>query len=184
LLDTIEHRLITAITTLPVWQNWLEALAWLSIYACLALGIGFKTGFLQRAPLVFSRGLMLRIAITTFFFPGVSEEVFFRALLLPVPDEMVSMQHSGLWGAIALSLFVIYHPLNGLSFFPKGRTTFTNPLFLLLAAGLGGICTIVYFHSASLWVPVMVHWLVVLIWLIWLGGYAQLYQRHPSTEDK
>jgi predicted Abi (CAAX) family protease len=184
LLNTIGDRFVNAVITLPAWQDWFAALAWLGIYALVALGIGCKTGFLQWTRPPGSLWRMLRIALTTFFFPAVSEESFFRVLLLPAPDQMTSMQTEIGWSAIALALFVIYHPLNAQTFFPAGRITFTNPTFLVLAALLGGICTIVYRHSASLWVPVLVHWSVVVTWLLWLGGYRQLYQASLSSEDK
>lgn len=183
MLDTIGNRFVQAVITLPAWQDWLTALAWLGIYTVVALGIGYRTGFLQQTRLPGSSWLMLRIAFTTFFFPAVSEEVFFRVILLPTPDAMTSMQINVGWSAIALGLFVIYHPLNAQTFFPSGRITFANPVFLLLAALLGGICTIVYYHSASLWVPVLVHWSVVVTWLLWLGGYRRLYQTSLSSED-
>jgi predicted Abi (CAAX) family protease len=72
-------------------------------------------------------------------------------------------------------MFIVYHPLNALSFFPKGLKTFFNWVFLVLAALLGIICSIAYLQSGSLWTPVVIHWLAVVIWLLLLGGYGKLY---------
>jgi len=49
-----------------------------------------------------------------------------------------------------LATFVVYHPLNALTFYPVGRSTFMNPVFLLLAAILGVACSIAYLQSGSL----------------------------------
>ncbi|MFB2837851.1 type II CAAX prenyl endopeptidase Rce1 family protein [Floridanema evergladense] len=79
------------------------------------------------------------------------------------------------WGSLSLVLFIIYHPMNAVTFFPAGRKTFFNPIFLLLAAVLGIVCSVVYLQSGSLWLPVIIHWLVVVVWLVFLGGYKQLH---------
>ena len=72
-------------------------------------------------------------------------------------------------------VFAIYHPLNALTFFPTGRKIFVRPIFLSLAALLGIICVIVYWQSGSLWLSVILHWIVVAAWLAFLGGYNSLY---------
>jgi predicted Abi (CAAX) family protease len=93
--------------------------------------------------------------------PAITEELFFRALLLPRTSENVSISVLLLWGCISLLLFVIYHPLNTVSFFPRGANTFFDFVFLLLAALLGIICSITYLQSGSLWTAVVIHWLTV-----------------------
>jgi predicted Abi (CAAX) family protease len=79
------------------------------------------------------------------------------------------------WGCLSLFLFVVYHPLNALSFFSRGIETFFNRIFLTLAALLGMLCSLTYLQSGSLWTPVVIHWLVVVVWLLLLGGYRKLY---------
>ncbi len=34
---------------------------------------------------------------------------------------------------------------------------------------------IAYLQSGSLWTPVVIHWLAVVVWLLFLGGYRKLY---------
>lgn len=65
------------------------------------------------------------------------------------------------------------HPLN---IFAAGHDTiFRTPVFLLSAALLGVACTVAYLHTGSLWVPVVIHWIIVAVWLVLLGGYKKLY---------
>ncbi len=111
-------------------------------------------------------------------FPGFSSDergTIFRVLLLPNPVEKAGTIAQ--WGAatISLFLFVIYHPANAYTFFPAGRKVFVHPVFLFLAALLGLICTLAYLHSGSLWTPVFLHWIVVAVWLLLLGGYQKLH---------
>ncbi len=72
-------------------------------------------------------------------------------------------------------MFIVYHPLNALSFFPRGLETFFNVIFLVLAALLGIVCSIAYIQSGSLWTAVGIHWFAVVVWLLLLGGYRKLY---------
>jgi predicted Abi (CAAX) family protease len=73
-----------------------------------------------------------------------------------------------------LTAFVVYYPLEGLTVYPAGLGTLTNPVFLLLAAVLGIVCTQAYFQSGSVWSAVIIHWLVVVVWLLLLRGYGKL----------
>jgi predicted Abi (CAAX) family protease len=167
------EKIINSIVTLPSLINWVEVFFLLLIYASVALPIGFKTKFLywnlQSCPKIISR-----IILTSLFFPAILEEIFFRVLLLPYPTEKLSIAILSFWIVVSLILFVIYHPLNAITFFPAGRKTFFNPIFLFSAALLGLICTSAYLKSGSLWLSAFIHWIVVVIWLIFLGGYDRL----------
>jgi predicted Abi (CAAX) family protease len=99
--------------------------------------------------------------------------MFFRVLLLPQPGN-VSLITQLLCGGISLAAFIVYHPLQGLTIYPAAMETFSNPVFLFLAGLLGIICTISYFQSGSLWSAVVIHWIVVIVWLLLLGGYEKL----------
>ena len=173
-LQTLVYRLITAISTLPSAQDWLFSALLLLGLSLISLPLGFYLGFLQFDILKASWVKVATITGRTFFFPGVSEELFVRVLLLPHPSENASISAQWLWGCISLAVFIIYHPLNALSFFPAGRQTFFNLVFLLLAALLGIVCSIAYLKSGSVWPPVAIHWLVVVVWLLLLGGYGKL----------
>ncbi|NEQ55860.1 MAG: CPBP family intramembrane metalloprotease [Leptolyngbya sp. SIO3F4] len=102
------------------------------------------------------------------------EEIGFRVLLLPHPSEGVSVKTWYWWGCISLFLFVIYHPLNGLTIYKSAYATFSNPIFLILATLLGIACILAYRLTHSLWPSVIIHWLVVVIWLCCLGGSTRL----------
>ncbi|MEL6500374.1 MAG: CPBP family glutamic-type intramembrane protease, partial [Cyanobacteria bacterium J06623_1] len=95
-----------------------------------------------------------------------------------------------LWSGFSLLLFVIYHPLNALTFFPQGKETFFDPIFLSLAGILGLTCAIAYQQTGSLWLPVAIHqrsqqapsfyggvicdWLAVVFWLLCFDGLHRL----------
>lgn len=174
-IRAIAHRLEAAISTLPNLEAWLYTVALLLVFAIVALPIGFLGKFLQVEVLSASWTTIVGILATALLMPAVTEELFFRVLLLPRSTENVSASALWLWGCISLVLFIAYHPLNALSFFPRGLKTFFNWIFLLLAALLGIVCTLAYLQSGSLWTPVVIHWLVVVVWLILLGGYRKLY---------
>ena len=53
---------------------------------------------------------------------------------------------------------------------PVSAVFFHNPYFLIIVTLLGITCSIAYIYSKSLWVPVIIHWLTVLIWVLLLGG--------------
>ena len=144
-------------------------------FTIIALPIGFQGGFLQIEVLRASWRTITGIIAMSLFMPAIAEELFFRVLLLPQTTESLSASGVWLWVSSSLAMFVVYHPLNALSFFPRGLNTFFNIVFLALAALLGIVCSLVYIQSSSLWPPVVIHWLAVVIWLLLLGGYRKLY---------
>lgn len=167
------YRLSAAIATIPDTQAWAWTIALLVAYALISLPIGFRLGFVQVEVLKGSWPLVAGIIAGSFLMPGMSEELFFRVLLFPHPTEKASLMTLWLWGCTSLFIFLVYHPLN---IFAIGHDkTFREPVFLLLAALLGIACTISYWQSGSLWPPVVIHWLIVAVWLILLGGYRKLH---------
>ena len=180
LVDTLEpifskiaRRSIDAVVTLPDSQAWIITLALLVIYAFIALSIGLTTGFLS-LELQTSWQTSMTVMTRALFAPAIFEELLFRVFPLPSPTENVSLSSFYVWATISLAIFVLYHPLNALSFSPAKRSTFFNPTFLVLAALLGICCTIAYWQSASVWTAAIVHWLVVVIWLLCCGGYRKI----------
>ncbi|MEP0754232.1 CPBP family glutamic-type intramembrane protease [Trichocoleus sp. Lan] len=169
----IVSRLITAASTTPDAKAWLYSAALVLIYTLISLPIGFKFGFLK-LDVETSWEMIIGVMARCLLSPAISEELFFRILLLPHPTEKATPTTLWLWGGISLAMFIIYHPLNAVTFYPDGLRTFFNPVFLFLAALLGVICTLAYFQSGSLWMPVAIHWLIVVVWLLLLGGYKTL----------
>jgi predicted Abi (CAAX) family protease len=172
-INQIRHRLLSAILTIPSFQAWLISGALVLVYALVSLPVGFYFNFLHFGIVPISWVAMVGIIAICFITPAVMEEMFFRVLLLPQPGN-VSLITQLLCGGISLAAFIVYHPLQGLTIYPAAMETFSNPVFLLLAGLLGIICTISYFYSGSLWSAVVIHWIVVVVWLLLLGGYEKL----------
>ncbi|MFB2882094.1 type II CAAX prenyl endopeptidase Rce1 family protein [Floridanema aerugineum] len=175
LFHKLAWRINTAFSTFPTIKAWLIAIVLLLILTLFCLPIGLWCNFLKIENMRASKTIIFSIIAGSLLFPAISEELFFRVLLLPHPQENVTTATVWFWGSLSLVLFIIYHPLNAVTFFPAGRKTFFNPIFLLLAAVLGIVCSVVYLQSGSLWLPVIIHWLVVVVWLVFLGGYKQLH---------
>lgn len=146
----------------------------LLFYGAIALPVGWRSGFLRRQPVPFTvRGWLLR-AIGLFFLPALGEEILFRICLIPHITEGVPIVSWLAWAALSLGLFVAYHPLSACSTYKAGYPTFFDPIFLSLTTLLGIVCTAIYGLTGSLWPPVFIHWVVVVIWVLGLGGAQQL----------
>jgi predicted Abi (CAAX) family protease len=155
-------------------QGWLITVGIVILYGAIALPIGFSTGFLRFN--VWSANWLnyLLLILRALLSPALSEEFVFRVLLIPHPEEGVSWQSWVFWAVLSLFLFIIYHPLNAKSFFRDGSPTFFDPVFLTLAGLLGLACTVAYGLTGSLWAIAFIHWIVVVIWLLGLGGLQKL----------
>ncbi len=158
---------------LPVFTDWLIAIIALAIYSAIAIPIGFKQGFLQTQAWNARRGAKIRLAIKLFFLPALLEELAFRVLLLPAAQATTSALWFG-WAIGSLVLFVLYHPLNALTLYKAGNPTFFDRRFLVLAALLGLTCTVTYAVTHSLLLITLIHWIVVVVWLLQFGGMARL----------
>ncbi|MEH2423862.1 MAG: CPBP family glutamic-type intramembrane protease [Nostoc sp.] len=172
-LSIILNRILASLA-IPTRQDWLVVVLLLIIYSIIALPYGWKFGFLQirfwSENWIYTCLLILRCLFT----PAINEELFFRVLLLPHPSEITNWLQWSLWAIGGLVLFVLYHPLNAKIFFKAGIPTFFNRVFLTLTLWLGIICTVAYTLTGSLWVIVLIHWVVVVVWLIVFGGITKL----------
>ena len=104
------------------------------------------------------------LAATLFFAPALGEEVLFRALVIPHDRPWPW------WLILSVLLFVLWHPLQALTFGPPWAGAFLDPWFLAAVAILGAALARIYAATRSLWPCVLVHWLVVLGWKAVLGG--------------
>ncbi|MEM9569170.1 MAG: CPBP family glutamic-type intramembrane protease [Cyanobacteria bacterium P01_E01_bin.34] len=170
-------RWLAAATTVPTLTQWLQSLVWLVAYAAIVIPVGLLTGLLTWEP-VKDKRLALQAGAIAFFVPSLLEESIFRIMALPRPAEAGSRWL--LWAVISLVIFIAVHPLNGMTYLKAARSTFVDPIFLACAGLLGALCTLLYWYSQSLWPPTVVHWLVVLVWLLLLGG---LRRTSPPAED-
>jgi predicted Abi (CAAX) family protease len=75
---------------------------------------------------------------------------------------------------ISIVIYVIGHPIFAALFYQKAFGVFTNSGFLLSTLILGITLTISYWHSRSIWSPVVIHWIVVIVWLLIFDGYSKL----------
>jgi predicted Abi (CAAX) family protease len=191
LLSTLVIRIWAGIITFPNLAGWLLVFGLLAIYAVVAVPIGFRSGFLKLdrshkiQSYISGEGLWksIKSLIHLFMMPALVEEIGFRLLLIPHPIETATSANTYLGSAISLALFIIYHPINALTFFKSGNPTFMDWRFLILAGWLGGICTIAYLMTGSIWSSVIIHWLVVGLWLNLFGGKQRLTDRN-SDDDR
>jgi len=148
--------------------------AWFLVpfYGMFSLIIGFYSGLLRYE--LISLKLMPFLLVTLFVFPSLLEEAFFRGIL--IPRETITRGARQIIFAITRSalLFVLWHPFNAFLFNNQAIKFFFNPAFLLIVAALGITCSYSYIISKSIWIPVLIHWLTVIIWVFFFGGRNML----------
>lgn len=175
-LRILIRRITQAYSIRPPVKTWIFSLWLIAFFAILILPLGFTSRFLTFEPVHLSGLMVVRVIGIALITPAIVEEVFYRAILLPHKSEQATLRTKCIWGSISLMVYIFGHPLNALTFFPSGYPTFMHPVFLLAAALLGLICMIVYWRAGSLWPPIIIHWLVIVVWLLLLGGYGKLHQ--------
>jgi predicted Abi (CAAX) family protease len=118
----------------------------------------------------------------------IMEELIFRAGLLPLTFEHLPVANRIAWiagaGLLAIARYLVgyrhWHPL------------FKQRRFFSLAVLLEIACIAAYLLTESLWMSILLHWLLVVVWLLPLGGRYQLQQykifnpnkSHPKTDIK
>ena len=155
--------LLAGLTHLPDGAGWRAVgveLAW----ALPLLLIVAHAGGLARlqSPPAASTAAML--AATLFVMPALLEELLFRGLIIPREGAKVR------WIALSVVLFVLWHPLQVVTFGPPWDGSFLDPWFLLVVAILGLALARMYALSRSLWPSIAAHWLVVFGWKAFFGG--------------
>jgi predicted Abi (CAAX) family protease len=132
------------------------------------LGIGFASGLFTPGFLDLRRFWYL--PLTLLVFPCILEECVFRGLL--IQREVLASGSKRAATQIVLSslAFTLWHPLNALTINRSAQPFFLNPWFLAITLLLGITCGYAYARSRSLWVPILIHWLTVLAWVLCLGG--------------
>ena len=121
-------------------------------------------GDLVRFDPVADASTLAALAATLFFAPAFGEELLFRGLIIPLEGAASSSL------AVSVLLFVLWHPLQALTFGPPWAEAFLDPWFLAAVAILGTALARIYVATASLWPCILVHWLVVLGWKALFGG--------------
>ena len=156
--------------TLPKGSDLLFSVVVFLMYMAVALPVGFCSGFFTIQVLKINIWVMIVLPISLFLIPSLFEEVVFRGFFLPHKERAVSTFHLLLYAAFSIALFITWHPINAVTINHPAFSMFTNPIFLSLAALMGIACTITYIKTGSLWVPVTIHWLTVVVWVFFLSG--------------
>ena len=142
----------------------------LLIYMVVSLPVGFCSGFFTIQILKTNMWVMIALPIFLFFIPSLFEEIVFRGFLLPHKERKVPTIHLLFYAVFSIALFIAWHPLNAMTINHPAFSMFTNPVFLSLAALMAIACTITYLKTGSLWVPIAIHWLTVVVWVFFLSG--------------
>lgn len=150
------------------FQAPLKAWALVPVFAVLAVSVGFGAGLLSFGWLDSPIAPLLPILL--FVFPSLLEEAFFRGVLIP-RNILESGRLKTAWSVLISALvFVAWHPFNALTFNPTAIPLFLNPWFLVIVGAMGVTCGYAYVLSGSIWVPVIIHWAAVAVWVLFLGG--------------
>jgi len=168
------RRIFASMILLPDRRDWGITVLLLLGYGAIAVPIGVTSGFLQWRPIEQKPVQVAKTLVFLFLCPTLLEELVFRVILLPYPDELNAPAITFGWAMLSLTLFVLYHPINALTLYKAGNPTLFQPIFLGLTALLGLTCTIAYLVTGSLWTISFIHWVVVVIWLFCLSGWAKL----------
>ena len=167
LVEYLKANLVAGLGTSPLRAP-LKAWALVPFYAATALSIGFGSGLFRAEPI--APPSMPLLVVTLFVFPSLLEEAFFRGVLIPRGTLERGTKRAALTIGSSTLLFVAWHPFNALTINPSAPVLFFDPAFLAIAAALGITCGYGYVMSRSLWVPVLIHWATVVVWVFFLGG--------------
>ena len=169
-LQTLRLRALRALTTWPNARAWRDsgwALLW---FALFALATGFATRFFQAQPTAMPPLKFLGVMVILFVFPGITEELIFRGLVLPHPSEDGFEPRRRRSLVVSILIFIVWHIGNAWLIFPAARPVFWDWRFLLIVTGLGWACGWSYQRTGSIWPPVIIHWFIVVVWKACLGG--------------
>jgi predicted Abi (CAAX) family protease len=156
----------------PSKKQLLESFVVIALYLVCALAIGFGTGFFKPGFLRAGFNLYYILPFSMIIFPSFLEEAVFRVLLLPHPSNLIGGRVTVLSCIPSVSLYVAWHPLYA-SISGMDIPIFDFP-FLSIVFILGITCTWLYLRTGSIWIPISVHWLTVIIWVFFLGGRNRL----------
>jgi CAAX protease family protein len=165
--EYLKTNLVEGFRTSPLRAP-LKAWSLVPFYAAISLAVGFSSGLLRFE--LISAKLAPLLLITLFVFPSLLEEAFFRGVLIPRDSFERGATRSILAIGWSTLMFVAWHPLNATTINPSAPALFLDPAFLLISAALGITCGYGYVVSKSLWVPVLIHWATVVVWVFFLGG--------------
>jgi uncharacterized protein len=159
------RRVLSGLKAIPTGKDWALTGGIFIVYGALAWGFGFLSGLYVWDPKV--NNDLIRIALIAIVVPAIGEEAFFRGALVPL---RVESRDRVVASVLAMAAFLVWHPINAALFFPEVLGLFSDPRFLLVTGMLGIACTLAWIETRSLWPPILIHWLAVVIWKGFLGA--------------
>lgn len=147
----------SALRTRPDGRAWRETLMALALFALLA---GLASALSEAFTFSLPTGLegVFPLIPVVFIVPALFEEMVFRISLPALTGG------TRLADALALGLFIPWHPVQVWLGLPLAQPLFLDPVFLTLAGLLGLSCAILYRRSGSVWPAVILHGGVVAGW--------------------
>jgi predicted Abi (CAAX) family protease len=149
----------------PAASRW-KAVSGIALPATAIIALsGYLGGWLRFDPVVDLPSALIA-AFILFFIPALAEELIFRGVLLSWFASF--SQRLGNW--LSISLFVLWHPFQVLTFGPPWSAIFLQPSFLFATFILAIVLTHIRIVSQSLWPVILIHWLLVVVWKLLFGG--------------
>jgi predicted Abi (CAAX) family protease len=173
MLTYIKNNLLQGFKVSP-FRAPLKSLIPVPVYVCASLAIGSYAGLFSVG--IIDHRMSVVLPFSLFVFPSLLEEAFFRGILIPNNAATRSKSRIAAYIAVSTAAFVLWHPANALTINTTAATLFLNPAFLLIVALLGITCSVSYVLSRSLWTPIIIHWLTVVVWVIFLGGRNKILE--------
>ena len=165
--EYLKNNYVAGIKTSPLQSLKFTIVATLT-YGLIATIVGLNSGLFKLG--IIDSSFAFFLPFTLFVFPSFFEESLFRGILIPNNAKERGLRYVLVMAIINSTLFTAWHPLNALTINKGAQELFLNPYFLFVAFCLGMTCSLSYIYSRSLWAPVTIHWLTVVIWVIFLGG--------------
>jgi predicted Abi (CAAX) family protease len=192
IISTIILRLWFAVTILPAPHQYLMSWMLFSVYCAIAAPISLSWGLTNLDTVqvwwnlqLYAYGLrlhnnrralwlMLSLIIWLTF-----EELVLRLALIPSAFEQLPSDRWWAWVVLSWSISTLKYPI----FYGRINKLFNRPGALVLGAGLEIVCTGTYIISQSLWLTIFLHWIVVVVWLLPMGGrYLLWHYKKNHTE--
>jgi predicted Abi (CAAX) family protease len=173
MISYLKNNLLQGLKVSP-FKAPLKSLIVVPIFVFTSLTIGFYSGLFSIK--VIEHPMSFFLPFSLFIFPSLLEEVLFRGVLIPNNVVIHGRKKIAIYIIVSTSAFVLWHPINALTINRTAINIFLNPSFLLIVTILGITCSISYVVSRSLWMPIIIHWLTVVVWVIFLGGRNKLLE--------
>ena len=169
-MSLIVERLASAFTTVPTFSQWTWVGLTVALYGSAALWILHKAKLFKRSSEKVPVSKLLLLALIAIFTPSLIEETLYRVLLLPHPNEAATLSTTIGLTLFSVALYVVAHPLLAWLVWPWSRQIFYRGSFLAIVTLLGVACSFVYLLTGSVYAPLFIHWLTIVVWKAFYGG--------------